>query len=164
MRRSLFTLLFVAIAATAIAQTDTFPYKRFPTLPPLQLLSLDSISTITKDNLEKNKPVLIMFFSPDCDHCQHQMKDMLKDMSLFENIQIVMASFQPLEQMRTFNQQYGLSQFGNIYIGRDTKYVLPPFYRIYNLPYFALYDKKGNLITTFEGNVKPEKLKRAFKK
>jgi thioredoxin-related protein len=28
-------------------------------------------------NVQKNKPFMIMFFSPDCDHCQKQTKDIL---------------------------------------------------------------------------------------
>jgi len=34
-------------------------------------------------------------------------------------------------------------------IGRDEKFFLAPFYKIRNLPYLALYDKKGNLIKLF---------------
>jgi hypothetical protein len=47
-------------------------------------------------------------------------------------------------------------------MGRDTKFFLPPFYHMQSLPYLALYDKGGHLITTFEGNVKIDKLLEAF--
>lgn len=33
-----------------------------------------------------------------------------------------------------------------------------------SLPYLALYNKKGNLITTFEGTTRIEKVLEAFKK
>jgi hypothetical protein len=48
-------------------------------------------------------------------------------------------------------------------IGRDEKFVLPPFYKIRSLPYLALYDKKGKLITTFEGTQKADTILNAFK-
>jgi len=48
-------------------------------------------------------------------------------------------------------------------LGRDTKFLLPPFYKIGNLPYLALYDKKGNFITSYEGNVKVDAMLKAFK-
>jgi thiol-disulfide isomerase/thioredoxin len=161
-------LLIILLAFTSLlvsAQSDSLqpPYKRFPTLPPFDLLALDSASSVTKETIQKDKPVLIMFFSPDCDHCKHQMEDMLKDMKPFDDIEIVLATFQPFEQIKTFYQKYELSKYKNVYIGRDTKYFLPPFYRMYNLPYLALYNSKGDLITTFEGNVKPDKLIKAFK-
>jgi hypothetical protein len=103
-----------------------------------------------------------MYFSPDCDHCQHQMDDILKDMESFKNIQLVLATVQPFDQMKAFNEKYKLAQYSNVYIGRDIKYILPPFFQMRNLPYLALYNRKGNLITTFEGNVKTKKLLDAF--
>jgi hypothetical protein len=32
------------------------------------------------------------------------------------------------------------------------------FYRFHNLPFLALYDKKGKLVTTFEGSVGMDKI------
>src|SRR5688572_27285650 len=104
-----------------------------------------------------------MFFSPDCDHCQHQTEDLLKDMESFKNVEIVMASYQPLEMMKGFYEKYQLAKYPNIHIGRDTKYFLPPFFKMSNLPYLALYNRKGDLITTFEGNVKTARLLKEFK-
>ena len=47
-------------------------------------------------------------------------------------------------------------------MGRDEKYMLPPFYRMKSLPYLALYDKKGQFITSFEGNQKVDTILNAF--
>ena len=74
-----------------------------------------------------------------------------------------MATYQPFEAMKSFYEKYNLEHY-NIHVGRDTKFVLPPFYQIKNLPFMALYDKKGNLITTFEGNQKVNKILKAFGK
>jgi len=49
-------------------------------------------------------------------------------------------------------------------MGRDTKFFLPPYYKMQSLPFQALYDKNGELITTFEGNVQIDKLLEAFNK
>lgn len=75
-----------------------------------------------------------------------------------------MATYQPLEQLQQFYSEYNLSRYNNIQVGRDTKFLLPPFYRIKNLPFLALYDKKGKLITTYEGNVKVETILKAYSK
>ena len=60
------------------------------------------------------------------------------------------------------NTHYRLFEHPNIKLGRDEKFFLAPFYKIRNLPYLALYDKKGNLITTFEGTQKVETIVKAF--
>ena len=162
--RTIITFILLALTLSVAAQPDSLQpgYKKFPTVPPFQLLALDSVNNITKENLSKNHPVLIMFFSPDCDHCQHQTEDIIKDMKSFRDVEIVFASFQPLEQIRSFYEKYQFSKYPNVHMGRDTRYFLPPFFRMGNLPYLALYDHKGQLITTFEGNVKTSRLLNAF--
>lgn len=158
----LFILLSVAMEGL-FAQVDTPAYKRFPTLPPLNLVQIDS-SHLTKDNLKKHQATMIMYFSPSCEHCQHQMEDMIKHMNELKKIQIVMVTYQPMDEMVTFYKNYKISSYPNIKMGRDEKFTLPPFYHINSLPYMALYDKKGTFITSFEGNVKIEKLVQAFSK
>jgi peroxiredoxin len=159
------SLFFGFAAYSQSGQTDSVSpaYLRFPTVPPFQLLQVDSASTFTKDDLKKNQQVLLMYFSPDCEHCQHQTEDILQDIKAFKKIQIVMATYQPFESMKSFYDKYGLAKY-NIHVGRDTKFILPPFFKIKSLPFMALYDKKGNLITTFEGNQKVNKILRAFGK
>ena len=163
--RTLIALAFAVIGLTAQAQgPQEPPYKRFPNIPPFELLQLDSATTLTKNDLQKNQPVLIMVFSPDCDHCQHQMEELLIDIESLKDVQIVLATPEPFDKMKAFNERYNLSKYPNIRIGRDTKYVLPPFYRMRNLPFLALYNKKGNLITAYDGNAKTADLVKAFEK
>lgn len=149
-------------AQQATAPKQEAPYKLYPTLPPLELLQPDS-NTITKETLKKQS-TLIMYFSPDCDHCIKQMDEMNTRMEDFKKIQIILATNQPMETLVTFIEKYKLANYPNIKAGRDVKFNLPGFYRMKSLPYFALYDKKGTLITTFESNTKVDKILKAFKK
>jgi thiol-disulfide isomerase/thioredoxin len=139
------------------------PYLRFPTIPPFKLLKVDSTGYYSKEDLKKNKYTLIMFFSPTCDHCKHQTQDILSDNQDFKDVEIVMATYQPFEEMKEFYSYYRIADHPNIKLGRDEKYTLPSFYKnMQSLPYLALYDKKGNLITTFQGNQKTVTLMTAF--
>ena len=161
MKKWLFTLASVLLVLITAAQTDTaYPYKRFPTVPPFSLLQADS-SVLTKDKLKKG-PVLLMYFSPSCDHCQHQVKDMLKRMDAFKHTQLVLATYQPFEEMVEFIKSYDLAKYPNIKVGRDEKFVLPSFYHIQSLPYLAIYNKKWNLVTTWQGNVAVDTLLKAL--
>jgi thiol-disulfide isomerase/thioredoxin len=138
------------------------PYMRFPTLPPFHLLKLDSSSYLTKDDVKKNRKTIVMYFSPDCEHCKHEIESFLSEWNKFKDIEIVMATYQPFSELKEFNSHYKIYEHSNIHIGRDEKFFLPPFYKIRNLPYLALYDKKGELITTFEGTQKVGTLMDAF--
>jgi hypothetical protein len=138
------------------------PFMRYPTLPPFRLLKLDSATYLTKDDVKKNRRTIVMFFSPDCEHCKHQTEAILADFKKFKDIEIVMATYQPFEELKEFNTHYKIYEHPNIKIGRDEKFFLPPFYKIRNLPYLALYDKKGQLVTTFEGTQKVDTIMNAF--
>ncbi len=139
---SLFT-----VQAQTTASLPEAPYLKNPGFPPLRLLKVDSVHYITKDDIKKNHKILLMFFSPECEHCKHQTQDILADFNKFKDIIIVMATFQPFDEMKTFYSYFRIADHSNILMGRDEKYMLPPFYRMKSLPYLALYDKKGQFIT-----------------
>lgn len=160
---SLFTLMVLA----ALAQNNnnqTPAYKKFPTLPPVKLLLTDSASYFTKANFSRNNPVLIMLFNPECEHCQKETEAIIDSMVHFKKIQIIMATMMPFQEMLAYNKKYKLANYKNIVVAQDINYFLPSFYMVSNLPYLALYNKKGQLITTFEGSVPIHKVLEEFRK
>ncbi|HEY0434101.1 MAG TPA: thioredoxin, partial [Chitinophagaceae bacterium] len=66
------------------------------------------------------------------------------------------------DAMKEFYDKYDLKKYSNIHVGQDVKYTLPSFYQIRFLPYLAMYDRKGILLTTFEGAMKMEDLVKTF--
>ena len=168
MKKSVLLGFFLTVAIFSFAQKDTTvpvtpPYLRFPDLPPFQLLKVDSVTYFTKTDVPKNKPVLLMIFDPNCDHCQHETEDILKNIESFKNIQIVMSTNASFEGLKDFYNRYELANYKNISVGVEVKYFLVPFYDVRNLPYLAMYDKKGKLLTTHEGTTKIETVIDAFK-
>lgn len=158
------SFLLAGIISFCQSEADsTAPYKRFPNVPPFQLLKVDSSTYFTKSNLKKNEPVLIILFNPDCEHCKHETEEIIKNIDQFKDIQIVMATMMPFDAMKSFYEKYDLKRFDNITVGQDIKYTLPVFYNIRFMPYLAMYNKKGNLLTTFEGSMKIEDLENVFK-
>jgi thiol-disulfide isomerase/thioredoxin len=163
MKKILTVAILLCITMAGFGQNDTLPsFRKFPTLPPLKLLLTDSSTWFTKENIPSKKATLIMIFSPDCDHCQHETEEIIKNIERFKNIEIVMATPRPFESMKAFYKQYNLSKYKNITVGRDAGYVLPVFYNIKMLPYLAFYDKKGQLIDTFEGSLPIAKVLEKF--
>ncbi|MCH5597378.1 peroxiredoxin family protein [Niabella ginsengisoli] len=137
-------------------------YLQQNTPPPAVLLLADSTTKWNlKAKLEKEKPLLIMFFSPECDHCQHETEALIKNINKFKGIQIVMATTRPLWEMKAFAQKYGLNKHG-ITVGKDIAYVIPSYYEMKNLPYLAFYNKDKKLISTFEGSLGIPSILKAF--
>ncbi len=160
MRKYLFLLGILTASVSGFTQVDTIqpPYKKFPFFPPVKLLLPDSVTSFTKDDLPKKKAVLLMVFSPTCEHCQHETEELVKNIDKFSNVTIVMATPSPFDSMMKFRNRYGLAQYRNIIMGHDTQFFLPAYYDIHNLPFLAFYDKKGKFISRFDGNMPMDKV------
>lgn len=165
MKRALTVIAGLFFLSSVSAQTSTPSepgYLKNPDFPPIRLLEVDSVHFVTRSDIKKNRKILLIFFSPECEHCKHQMQDILADFDKFKDIEIVMATFQPFDEMKNFYTYYRISDHPTIRMGRDEKYFLPPYFRMQNLPYLALYNKKGQYITHFEGNQKVDTILNGF--
>jgi len=161
MKSTIVFVFLIALNFNGLTQNEPPPdaaYKRFPTVPPIKLLLTDSSTYFTKENLSKKKSVMIMLFSPDCEHCQHKTEEIIQQIHAFEKVQIIMSTTLPFDKMIAFYEKYDLNRFNNIIVGKDLGYFLPTFFNIHNLPFLAFYNKKKELISVFEGALPIEKI------
>lgn len=165
MKKGLLLIVVICISLASFAQADTTtpPFKKFPVLPPVQLLLSDSTTKFSKDNLQQNKQTLFIIFSPDCSHCQHETEELVARKEEMKDIQIVLITLHPLWMMNEFIAKYKLNELPNVTVGKDIYYLTPSFYGIHNLPFLAMYNKKGNLISAFEGSMEMDKVITLFK-
>lgn len=97
-------------------------------------------------------PVVLIYFSPDCEHCQDFTKDLVKNYNVVANKQVVMVTFQSMEMLKPFVKQYSLATYPNFKVGTEgTSYVVQRYYGIRSFPYIAIYDKTGKLVKVYEG-------------
>ena len=152
--KTLWMIFCVVLAPAVYSQPDTLqpPFKKFPDFPPVKLMLPGKI-TFTKNGLPKKKPVMLIIFSPMCEHCRQETEELIQHIDLFRKSTIVMATMMPYDSMMSFREKYKLGEFENIIVGQDMQYFLPSFYRITNMPFLAFYDKKGKLISSFEGSL-----------
>ncbi|MEI8060067.1 MAG: hypothetical protein WCG67_07920, partial [Ferruginibacter sp.] len=70
-------LLLILTSSISKAQEDSsLIYKRFPIVPSFKLINVADSSIFTKNNLKKKKATIIIMFSPDCEHCQAETKEL----------------------------------------------------------------------------------------
>ncbi|MDQ2862799.1 MAG: redoxin domain-containing protein [Bacteroidota bacterium] len=158
MKKLLLLPIVLFFCASAFAQQDsTAPvYERFPTIPQFTLYKAPDSTAFTRQDLQKRKPVIFMIFSPDCEHCQHETEMLLADIKKFKDAQIVMVTYLPYHDMIVFYKNYKIANYPEITMARDTKYYLPQFFKVRNLPSIFVYDKKGNFKKSFEGSINPD--------
>lgn len=157
-------LLFVAIATTigVFAQdggSDLPPFMKTKKLPEFNILQTDS-TWFTKQQLPEADFTIIVYFSPDCGHCQHEAKEMINNMDSLKNTFILWVSYRDMPDIKGFAETYGFFNHKNLKVGRDPNYAIPSFFQVKYTPYVAVYNKKGEYLKAFEGGVEMPELNR----
>ena len=94
-----------------------------------------------------------MFFSPECDHCQQETKQLLAYKEELKDLQIVMVSPAAFAEIKSFYEDYNIASMKNIIMGKDQDYALGLKYQLRTYPSVFVYDNKGTLAKAFIGNV-----------
>ena len=160
MKNIIAIVITLFIFQLAFSQNDTSKpvYLRFPTIPQFAIYKAPDSILFTRENLQKHKSTVLIIFSPDCEHCQHETKELLDHIQDFKKAQIVMITYQPYEGMVQFYKDYKLADYPQITMGRDTKFFFPIFFQVRSLPSIFVYNKKGEFKKAFEGSVKIEQV------
>lgn len=159
MKKTLLILTLFCCTKALFAQADTsLLYLKFPDVPPFTFIKVPDSTKFVKADLKKKRATLIMAFSPDCEHCQHETKELIANIKRFKKVQIIMASPLDYKYLNNFYIKYELSKYPNITVARDPTWFLGTFYDIHNFPELFLYDKKGRFVKAFDGSVPVEKI------
>ena len=138
----------------ASKMTDSLPYQKYPTLPAFNVMLLDSSTIVNTFNIPEGKPTLIMFFDPECKHCQAETKMLTAKMDSLKDIRFYMVtSVHDFNKIRNFYNEYHLGDYKNIeVVGRDYEYFFITYYGIKYVPDMVLYDGHKKLLKFFEGH------------
>ena len=172
MKNYLLIALFACLAINASAQeknlvkdsteqkTDTLPYLKYPTLPAFNIMLTDSSTIVNTFNIPEGKPTLIMFFDPECKHCQAVTKMFLNKMDSLKDVRFYMiTSVHDMNKIREFYNENHLADYKNIeVVGRDYEFFFVTYYAIKYVPDMVLYDGHKKLVKFFEGHVTTSEL------
>ena len=151
-------LVFPAIFCSILisyAQIDSTAknFAKYQTIPSFKINVVPDSSDFVNKNLDSKKPVIIMFFSPDCEHCQKETKELLAFKNELKAFQIVMLSPSSYAALHQFYVDYGLSAMPNIRMAQDVNYNLGSLYQIRTFPTMYVYSNTGKLLKAFAGNI-----------
>lgn len=125
-----------------------------PPIPDLQLTALDG-KPFTLKSLGEN-PV-VMFFDPECDHCQRECKAIRSRLSEFRSYPLLLVSIETSERVREFRDEYDLKDPVFSFATGDLKAILTAVGPIPSVPCFYIY-RKGKLHLRLEGEVEIDEL------
>lgn len=157
--RNIFILAFSMLAAiNSFAQTNA-DKPRFPeyidkgTLPDFKVIAAPDSTEFTKADLKKKKPLLLMIFSPECGHCQHETKLIEQNMEHFKHAQILMVTWLPYSTLKDFARDYNTTAYPNITLVQDPNDFFYAYYEVHRYPKLIIYNKDGYYVSDYDGNI-----------
>ena len=123
------------------------PYTKYKDLPAFEAVYMNGKDTFNTFNIPKGKPSLIIYFSPDCDHCKKMLDEMLPQFYQLKNVNVYMMTFMPPIALQVFNRAYHLENYEAVkFIGQDFKFFFPTYYGVSSVPDIVLYDKNKRFV------------------
>ena len=121
--------------------TESSTSKGLPNIT-LKMLSGEIVMT----NSLKGKTILL-FYSPDCDHCQREAKDIGENIQAFKEYAIyLICSPRPNELITAFRTEFGLENQSNLHFGQaDVDNVIGEMGSI-GTPSLFIYSEEGKLV------------------
>jgi hypothetical protein len=74
-------------------------------LPPFRMMQ-PSGKVFKAENLPFEKPIVLIYFSPDCDDCLKFIDELFKEIDSFKEASLVMISFLPVGEITKFANDY----------------------------------------------------------
>jgi len=126
-------------------------------IPAFDLLLSDSTTLFHTADIPEGRPIVMLFFSPTCGHCQEETASLLKKMDSLKHVNFYFLTIDPMEDMRLFNKVYRLDRYTNITIGRDYKFFFPVHFKSVTPPYSLIYDGDKRLRGAITGQADASK-------
>ncbi len=143
-------LLIFGIVFTATSSCHSIN-KGKAEIPSFNLMLQDSTTIFNTQAIPEGGPTVLIFFSPDCDHCQRETADILGKMDSLKNVRFYFVSFDPIERLKVFNGYYKIHKYTNVVVGRDYTYAFPKYFKDALPPFSVIYDKDKRLRAVYKG-------------
>jgi AhpC/TSA family len=123
------------------------------TVPSFDILKMDSTTVVHAEEMPCGKSVVIVYFRPDCPHCQKETKNLLGNIDKLANIQIYFLSGAPLSAVKDYCNHYQLDKYSNITIGTDYNHSFAHIYKPGSVPFTAIYNQRKKLVGIYKGEI-----------
>jgi len=161
MKLLLLLVVFVPFSLSSCSQSK--PAAPGPSLPDFRIL-LSTGKYYTLKDVDKTKPVLLIYFSPDCDHCMTLMKDIFSKINLFNSVELLMISFRPIEEIRQFSADFKTEKYKNIKLGTEGyTFAVRDYYNFIRTPFLVLYNSKLEFHTFFSEKITADEISKRIK-
>lgn len=120
-------------------------------MPDIQAMELDGGEMDLKQNLDLSKRTAILYFHPDCEFCQQEIKGIINRHAECRDVQWVFYTLAQPEELRVFLKEYPVQDIPNSFVIRED---WPNVYKklsLSNPPELIVYDENGKLMLHHKG-------------
>ena len=145
-----------------IAAACCFSQVATAQMPTFQM-KLSNGTTFSSSQISKQKPLIIIYFAPDCEHCQILMTELFKKITDFKTAQILNGHFSTVDRScLRLKKRYQTAKYSNIKVGTEVPvFFFKNKYKLEHTPFTALFSKNGKLIVSYkEQTPVPDLIKR----
>ena len=166
MKKTFYLLVCVLLTANVVlAQKQLVPkqpdYRKIGAPLPPFVLEKTAGGTFTNTNLKPGKPVMMMIFSPQCEHCAYTIDSMKNIASQFKNTQLILvAEDRNKAYMKDFIKKANIGThplFKNT--GTEKGNLIYYIYNYQVLPQVNFYNSNYKLEKSFTGTAPFDSLK-----
>jgi thioredoxin-related protein len=148
---SFITCLILALAISCKPGSGNI--SEISNLPSFKLLLMDSLTILPTDKIQNGKPILILYFRPDCPHCQAETKSFVENIETIKKFQIYFVTNASFQETKGYQQQYQLAKYPNIIVGKDYERSFFRAFKPSSIPYLVIYDGQKRLVKVYYGEI-----------
>jgi len=153
------TVFIILLGALVFLMKQKYELRR--TIEYLSDFCLPSVSDSTvfcSMQIAKDKPVILMYFHPECELCTLKMQQIQQVSKTYGDIQWILVSFAEKDTLIKFVETYQLTDIPNLAVLVDFQFTLHDHLHLANIPTIYIYDRRHRLVSIERGLAKFEKL------
>jgi peroxiredoxin len=154
-------LVYAGYRMIKISEDKKVQSQRIARIPAFRLKTLHG-ADFTNTDLAQDKPVVFLYFNSDCDFCQAETEEIIRNIAKFDRTQLIYVSFEPADKIALFQKKYHLDKYDNVTFLKDSKYEFSKLFGVSTLPSSLVYGKDGTLLCRNNGVVKVDYLLKAI--
>ncbi|WP_106603566.1 peroxiredoxin family protein [Chitinophaga ginsengisoli] len=133
-------------------------------IPDFNILLTDS-SNFKTSSIPQGNPVAFVFFHPECDECQNETRDIINNIDKLKKINFYFISVASFKDIKSFKEQFGLTKYSNIVVGKDNMFSFPKFFEDANkIPFIAIFNRERKLKLILKGGFNADEVLEELKK
>lgn len=147
-RSFVFFLMFMVVVACKEAKKETVTEQVKRDLPNMAIRLMDG-SVVQLGEL--NEKSILIFFLPECDHCEREAADIRNNLDKFAGYKLYFISGAEQEKIWKFAADYELVNKSNVIFGYTAPENIMSSYGSIETPSLYIYNEQGRLMHTFNG-------------